>query len=284
MDLVDHVEVVGRLELHLHRQAGALLDGVAALGHVPGAAVDALRAAGGEGRVDRAVEGARGDRHLGKLRRRLLDDGAAGLEGQFDSAEPALIRRRPVGAGLHDRAGEGVQVHQADLPVRHAVGRGEVVELGSWSTGGGGDALAPPVDPVALVLRPEHVWRRVGLVAHGRDRHGHAFDPEHSRVGRAGTPLPGLQLRLDPQSHALQIHDQLCHAGRDRLDRRRAAGRDLDGNPVLVGGCHRRPSTVETGGPPAAAAVSSRQRTARAASSAVPGSTPRAAAVCADGQ
>ena len=130
-DLVDDVEVHRWLELHLDRQARGLPDGMPASGDVASATVDAVGAPGGEGGVHRAVELLGGHRHLGELLRALLDDRAAGVQRDPDATEPALVVVAPVGAGLHHGARERVQVHQADLPVRHTVGGAEVVE--AWA-------------------------------------------------------------------------------------------------------------------------------------------------------
>ncbi len=120
-DLVDDVEVQGRFELHLDRQPARLLDGLPAPRDVARPAVDAARTAGRQGGVDGAVQLAGGDGDLGEHRGGLLDDGAARLERQSDAAELALVVVAPVRAGLHHRAGEGVQVQQRDLLVGDAV-------------------------------------------------------------------------------------------------------------------------------------------------------------------
>ncbi len=126
--LGEHRQVVGRLELHLHRHpAAALLDRRRALGDVERAAVAAVDRAGRQRHVDRAVEVARGGAHLGELRRGLDRDRLLAAR-QLDAAEGALLRRVPVDALLDDGRGDRVEVQQRDLPIRHAVGRLHVVD------------------------------------------------------------------------------------------------------------------------------------------------------------
>src|SRR6185436_12293068 len=99
--------------------------------HVPSAAIHAVRAAGGEGRVHGTVELLRCRCHLSELLWTLLDDRAAGVQRDADATELALVVVAPVGAGLHHGARERVQVQKADLPVGDPVGGGEVVE--AWA-------------------------------------------------------------------------------------------------------------------------------------------------------
>src|SRR5262249_45228001 len=75
-DCVQHAEVRRRLELHLDRQARGAFDRLTAAGDIPCPTIDAVRAAGGERRVNRGVERLGGDRDLGELVRGLLHDRA----------------------------------------------------------------------------------------------------------------------------------------------------------------------------------------------------------------
>ena len=117
-----------RLELHLDRQPGGLLDrlrrsaptyraprsGVAVLPVVSVASTAPSRS-----RAATATSAS--------MRGGLLGDRAAVGKRDADAAEGALVVVAPVGAGLQHRAGHGVQVQQGDLPVRDAVVRGQVV-------------------------------------------------------------------------------------------------------------------------------------------------------------
>ena len=85
-DLVDDVEVFGRLELDLDRQAAGPLDRLPALPDVQRTAVGPAGAAGRQRDVHGAVEVAGRDGHLGQHGRCLLGDRAPGLEGDADAA------------------------------------------------------------------------------------------------------------------------------------------------------------------------------------------------------
>src|SRR5262249_57427895 len=158
-DLVDDLQIPGRLELDLNRQARRLAYRLGAAGDVERALVRRGGGAGGEGGVHRAVEFLGRDRDLGQHLRRLLRDGAAVRKRHPDPAERALVGVPPVGTRLDDRAGQGVQVQQGDLPVGDAVRRGEVVVAGTLKRLGGGQPLAVGVDSPPIVFRPEYVRR-----------------------------------------------------------------------------------------------------------------------------
>ena len=188
----------------------AVLDGLAAPGDVAGAAVDAVGAAGRQRGVDGAVELLGGAGDLGQLLGALLDDGASGVQRDPDAAERALVVVAPVGAGLHHRAGERVQVQQADLPVGDAVGGGQVVEPGAALGGGPGEPFAVPED--RRTPRPRPSGRR-GSPAAARVVRGHrdrdTADPQHPGVRRARRlPAAARAGTSTRRPRGLQVHDQ----------------------------------------------------------------------------
>ena len=207
--LVDHAEIVGRLELDFDGQARRRLHGLPALGHVEGALVAAVGGAGGQGDVHRAVELLGRCSHLGQLGGALHQHGAAGVQRHADPAEVALVLVAPVGAGLQHGAGQRVEVHEGELPVGDAVVRGQTVEAGPVGGGRAGQPDAVGVDPEPDVLGLERVRR----VAHERGVHRHrhrsALYPDHARIrgpGPARTPLEG---GVYPQTLELEVDDEL---------------------------------------------------------------------------
>ena len=191
--LVDHGQVVGRLELDLHRQARGFFHGLTAAGRVQGAFVGAVGGAGGEGDVHRAVELFGGGGHLGELGRALDRHRVARGQRHADPAEPALVVVAPVGAGLEHGAGQRVEVHEGELPVGDAVGGGEVVEAGPVGGGGRGQAHPVGVDAEPGVLGLEGVGGAGHESGVHRHRHRRALDPDHPGVGRPGPARPAAR-------------------------------------------------------------------------------------------
>ena len=200
---------------------------------VQGAPVRGRGAAGGQRRVHRTVEVTRGDRDLGEHRRRLLGDRAARGQRDPDAAERALVAVAPVGAGLQDGAGHGVQVQQRDLPVGDAVGGRQVVVLRDVGASVGARPAGPARRRRPSRRRPR-ARRRYGELCDvgraGRNRRRHALDVEHPGVGRPGPAGPRSDRDLDPQAVALQRGDQLLPA-------RAAAGRVGPGGALSVMRC-----------------------------------------------
>ena len=93
-DLVEHAQVVGRLELDLDRQPAGLLDRGRAAADVERAAVAPVERAGGQRDVDGVVEVARRGAHLGELRRRLDRDRLLAAR-ELDPAERRTARACP---------------------------------------------------------------------------------------------------------------------------------------------------------------------------------------------
>ena len=223
--LVDHGQVVGRLELDLHRQARRLLHGLTAAGRVQGALVGAVGGAGGEGDVHRAVELFGRGGHLGELGRALHRHRVARGQRHADPAEAALVVVAPVGAGLEHGAGQRVEVHEGELPVGDAVGGGEAVEAGAVGGGGLGQA-----HPVGVDAEPGvGGLKGVGGVGHEpgvhRHRHRRALDPDHPGVGGAGPARAALERGVDPQPPVLQIDDEVGQLHGGGGDPRRAEQR-----------------------------------------------------------
>ena len=202
VDLVEHGEVVGRLELDLHRHpAAALLDRGRALGDVERAAVAAVERAGRERHVDRAVEVARGGAHLRQLGRRLDRDRLLAA-GQLDAAERALLGRVPVDALLHHRRGDRVEVQQRDLPIGNAVRGLHVVDPRPPRDADGADVVGPVQQQRALVGEAQRVRRLVRVVGVHRDRERQPADPDEPGVGRPGPAAPAG----DPVAGGLVLH------------------------------------------------------------------------------
>src|SRR5262249_17577663 len=117
-----------------------------------------------------------------------------GGEGGADRAEVALLVGAPVDAALEHRGGQAVQVHQRDLPVRHAAGGLEVIDARAR-----GHPHPPDLDAVALERARAPARTHHQLVGRARDVvpvHGDGerrpFDPEEAGVGRPRAPGPGL--------------------------------------------------------------------------------------------
>src|SRR5215218_5952120 len=212
--LIDDFELPRRLELNFHRQTGRLLDRMSASSDVPGASVDPVGAPRCQRRIDCAIELLGCGGYLGQLLRALLDDGPARIQGDADPAELALIVVAPVRAGLNDCAGEGIEVQQADLPVRDAVSGREVIEAWALLWRGGSQPLTALEDRISVVLRLQGV-RRVrgrGVVSRHRDRE--TADPEHAGVARPGAAVATLERHFDPEATSLQVDHQVCQRGR----------------------------------------------------------------------
>ena len=193
-------EVVGRLELHLHRQPARLLDRRRALGDVQRAAVAAVDRAGRQRRVHGAVEVARRRAHLGELRRRLDRDRLRAAR-QLDAAEAALLVRAPVDALLHDGRGDRVEVQQRDLPVRDAVRR--LTSRRSSAAAGsppGRRSSSPRYSVGRALAEPQRVGRglrEARVHGHGQRQPAH---PHEAGVGRARRRRGGRAPRVVPDS------------------------------------------------------------------------------------
>ena len=218
--LVEHPEVVRRLELDLDRQPARLLDRVRAARDVDRAAVAPVQRARGQRDVDGVVVVARGRAHLGEHRRRLDRHGLLAAR-ELDPAEPALLRRVPVDALLHDRGRDRVQVQQRDLPVRDAVGGRHVVDARPRRQRDGRDELVVAVQRRAPPVHAHGVRRRVDERRVRRHRQRQPAHPQEHRVRGAGAAAPaGQQTRgLVDDAHAerLQLDQQLPVVQRQRL-------------------------------------------------------------------
>ena len=105
-------------------------------------------------------------------------------------------------------------MQQADLPVRDAVGGGEVVEAWALLGRGGSQPLTALEDRVSVVLRLQDIRRARCRSVVSRDRDREAADPEHARVRRPGAAVATLERRLDPEATSLQVDHQVCQRGR----------------------------------------------------------------------
>ena len=220
-DLVEHPEVVRRLELDLDREPARLLDRVRAARDVDRAAVAPVQRARGQRDVDGVVVVARRRAHLGQHRRRL-DRHRLLAARELDPAEPALLRRVPVDALLHDRGRDRVQVQQRDLPVRDAVRGLHVVDLRprrqrdrarrARRRGTASRAVRPPCIDVR---------RRVDERGVRRHRQRQPAHPQEHRVRRAGAAAAAghraRRLVDDADAERLQLDQQLPVVQRQRL-------------------------------------------------------------------
>ena len=129
-------------------------------------------------------------RNFGELLRSLLHDRPASGQGHSDATELALIVVTPVRAGLDHRAGERIQVQQADLPVRNPVLGGQIVIAGAALARCAGEPPVALEDRVALVLGLQDVRRAGRGAVVGRHRDRVAARPRASR-SRTARPHPG---------------------------------------------------------------------------------------------
>ncbi len=207
--VVDHRQLVGRLELHLDGHAAGVLDRRRAARDVQRAAVAAVDRARRQRRVDRPVELVRGAADLGELRRGLDRDRLLAAR-QLDAAEAALLVRAPVDALLHDGRGDRVEMQERDLPVRDPVRRLHVVDL---------RATRQPDDADELLLAKQRGFRTVeaqrvrraadvlGVLGH---RQRQPADIHKQRVGRARAAAAALRAVAADDAHAegLQLDEQ----------------------------------------------------------------------------
>ena len=209
--LVEHPQVVGRLELDLDRQPGGLLDRGRAAADVDRAPIPPVQGPGGQGHVDRVVMVARRGADLGQLRRRLDRDRLLPAR-ELDPAEPALLVRAPVDALLDHGRRDRVQVQQRDLPVRDPVRGLHVVDPRPPRHRHRPDQLVAAVQRRLAAVPPQHVRRgghEAGVRGNGQGQPAH---PQEQRIGRPGpTPAAGQRARvllLDPDPERLELDEQ----------------------------------------------------------------------------
>ena len=216
--VVEHRQLVGRLELHLHRHAAGVLDRRRAAGDVQRAAVAAVDRARRQRRVDGAVELVRGAADLGELRRRLDRDRLLAAR-QLDAAEAALLGRAPVDALLHDGRGDRVEVQQRDLPVRDPVRRLHVVDPRAARQPDDADELLLAVQRRLGAVEAQRVRRAadvLGVLGHGQRQ---PADVQEQRVRRAARrrarPVRAVAAD-DADAEGLQLDEQPAVVERQR--------------------------------------------------------------------